>query len=52
LELSLVVRFSHLDAESHRRMAAADAVAIVRDMYETEGIETAPSASIAAVRRR
>jgi hypothetical protein len=52
LELSLVVRFSHLDAESHRRMAAADAVAIVREMYETEGIETAPSASIAAVRRR
>jgi hypothetical protein len=51
-ELSLALRFSHLDAESHRRMAAADAVAIVREMYETDGTETAPSASVAAVRRR
>ena len=44
---------SHLDAEAHRRMTAADAVALVRQYYEppTE-VAYAPSASIAAVRRR
>jgi hypothetical protein len=52
VELSLAVRFSHLDAETHRRMAATDAVAIVREIYGTDDTEPTPSASIVAVRRR
>jgi hypothetical protein len=45
--------FARLDAESHRRMMAADAVGFVREFYDQEAIDTArPSASIVAVRRR
>ncbi len=45
--------FSHLDVESHRRMMAADAVALVRQFYDLSKGEVArPSASIVAVRRR
>ncbi len=51
-ELALTTRFSHLDAESHRRMAAADAVALVRKVCEADDFEPTQSTSIAAVRRR
>jgi hypothetical protein len=51
--LAISSNLSHLDAETHRRMTAADAVALVRQYYDppTEGA-SAPSASIAAIRRR
>jgi hypothetical protein len=52
LEASLTARFSHLDAESHRRMGAADVVGLVRQAFDTSGGEPARSTSIAAVRRR
>jgi hypothetical protein len=50
---SIAAQFRHVDAESHRRMTAAEAAAIVRHQYEDE-IEQNPlaSASIIAVRRR
>ena len=51
-ELALTTCFSHLDAESHRRMAAADAVALVRKVCDTGDGEPTQSTSIAAVRRR
>ena len=45
--------FSRLDVESHRRMMAADAIAVVRDEYEQAADDgDRPSASIVAVRRR
>jgi len=44
--------FARLDAESHRRMMAADAVAMVREHYNESANETLPSASMVAVRRR
>ena len=45
--------FSRLDAESHRRMMAADAITLVREVYEQQGDENGrASASIVAVRRR
>jgi Stage II sporulation protein E (SpoIIE) len=46
--------FSHLDAESHRRMTAADAVALVCEHYDRAPAASAEStsASIAAIRRR
>ncbi len=45
--------FSRLDAESHRRMMAADAVALVREFYDEHvKNDNRPSASIVAVRRR
>ncbi len=45
--------FSRLDAESHRRMMAADAVELVRNFYDEQANDDAsPSASIVAVRRR
>ena len=45
--------FARLDAESHRRMMAADAVDLVRNFYDREtGGDARPSASIVAVRRR
>jgi stage II sporulation SpoE-like protein len=53
LALNVAANFSRLDAESHRRMVAADAVAVVRNQYQQTASETvAPSASIIAVRRR
>jgi hypothetical protein len=46
-------RFARLDAESHRRMIAADALAVVRDEYQRNASNAAPaSVSIIAVRRR
>jgi hypothetical protein len=45
--------FARLDAEAHRRMMAADAVGVVRELYaEQANDEARPSASIVAVRRR
>jgi hypothetical protein len=45
--------FGRLDAESHRRMVAADALAVVRNQYQQIATDVAsPSASIVAVRRR
>ena len=45
--------FARLDAESHRRMMAADAIGMVRDLYgEQVANDAQPSASIVAVRRR
>ena len=45
--------FARLDAESHRRMMAADAVGLVREQYDEQADdETRASASIVAVRRR
>jgi hypothetical protein len=51
--LAISSNLSHLDAEAHRRMTAADAVTLVRRYYEpsVEGAAAA-SASIAAIRRR
>jgi Stage II sporulation protein E (SpoIIE) len=53
LAATIAANFRHLDAESHRRMTAADATALVRRQFE-EQIEENPlaSASIIAVRRR
>jgi hypothetical protein len=44
--------FAQLDAESHRRMMAADAVGLVRELYNERVDNECPSASIVAVRRR
>jgi hypothetical protein len=45
--------FARLDAESHRRMMAADAVGLVRELYDEQADDDSrPSASIVAVRRR
>jgi len=53
LAANIVGEFSGLDAESHRRMMAADAVGLVRQCYDTQKTaEERPSVSIVAVRRR
>jgi hypothetical protein len=54
LATKIAASFSNIDAESHRRMMAADAVALVRQLYDLpkEEVGTQPSASIVAVRRR
>lgn len=53
LALNIAGSFSRLDAESHRRMLATDALAVVRNHYLQNSTEDlAPSASIIAVRRR
>jgi hypothetical protein len=52
LALSIAGSFARLDAESHRRMMAADAIAIVRRHYEQVAEELRSPASIVAVRRR
>lgn len=45
--------FSRLDAEAHRRMMAADAIALVREVYEGHADENGRgAASIVAVKRR
>ena len=53
LAASIAAEFTRLGAESHRRMTAADALALVRRRYEHE-IAGNPlaSASLIAVRRR
>jgi hypothetical protein len=50
LAASIAATFAHLDAETHRRMLAVDAVTLLRRHYESPGPRT--PASIAAVRRR
>jgi hypothetical protein len=54
LATNVAASFSHLDAETHRRMTAADAVALVCQHYERAATNSLapPSASIAAIRRR
>jgi len=53
LASKITASFSRLDAESHRRMMAADAVALVRDTYDQQADDGKRlSASIVAVRRR
>ncbi|MEX0614136.1 MAG: SpoIIE family protein phosphatase [Pirellulales bacterium] len=52
LAASIAASFAQLDAESHRRMIAADAVALVRRHYELPADEIQSPASIVAVRRR
>jgi Stage II sporulation protein E (SpoIIE) len=50
---SLSARFTRLDAESHRRMTAGDALAIVQARCEVElAADQRASASVVAVRRR
>ncbi len=49
----IAASFARLDAETHRRMLAADAIDIARQEFEPVGANTArPAASIVAVRRR
>jgi hypothetical protein len=53
LTSAIASRFSHLNAESHRRMTAGDALTLTRDAYEqTSEKDPLASASIVAVRRR
>ena len=54
LATTIASTFSHLDAETHRRMTAAEAVALVSGHYELAAPNSPPaaSASIAAIRRR
>ena len=52
LPSSIAASFARLDAESHRRMLAADAVALVRRHYERGADDARSPASIVAVRRR
>jgi hypothetical protein len=50
---SITAQFSRLNAESHRRMLAADALAIVQTRCEQElAADSRASASVVAVRRR
>jgi Stage II sporulation protein E (SpoIIE) len=53
LASQIAANFSQLDAESHRRMMAADAISLVRQSYEPQDDKNGrASASIVAVRRR
>lgn len=52
LAAKIASSFARLDAESHRRMMAADAVGLVRELYDERADDECPSASIVAVRRR
>jgi hypothetical protein len=52
LATQIATAFSRLDAESHRRMMAADAIALVRQGYERPTNELEAAASMVAVRRR
>jgi hypothetical protein len=50
---SIVARFTHLDAESHRRMTAADALKIVQHQSDHEvDLNPLSTVSVVAVRRR
>jgi hypothetical protein len=45
--------FTQIDAESHRRMMAADVISLARDCCEPQAAEAArPAMSLAAIRRR
>jgi hypothetical protein len=50
----VVADLSRLNAEAHRRMTAADALALVRETYSHNSSEcaTIPSVSVTAIRRR
>jgi hypothetical protein len=52
LATSIAATFAGLDAESHRRMLATDAVALVRRHYEAGADDVRSPASIVAIRRR
>jgi hypothetical protein len=54
LATNIAASFSHLDAETHRRMTATDAVSLVCQHYERAATASPPTtaASIAAIRRR
>jgi hypothetical protein len=52
LPSAISATFAHQSAETHRRMLAADAVALVRQQYERGPADSRSPASIAAVRRR
>jgi hypothetical protein len=52
LAAKIATSFARLDAEAHRRMMAADAVGLVRELYGEQVDAESPSASIVAVRRR
>jgi Stage II sporulation protein E (SpoIIE) len=52
LPIAVEASFAQLDAESHRRMVAADAVALVRPHFEAGAEDSHGPASIVAVRRR
>jgi hypothetical protein len=52
LPASIASTFARLDAESHRRMLATDAVGLVRRHYEVGADDSRPAASVVAVRRR
>jgi hypothetical protein len=50
---SIETAFKRLDSQSHRRMTSTDAVALVREQFDSEDeCDTQTSASIVAVRRR
>lgn len=52
LQAAVAGSFARLGAESHRRMMAADALAVVRDRYEQHAGDAPSPLSIVAVRRR
>jgi hypothetical protein len=52
LAASITATFANLDAETHRRMLACDAVSLLRRHFEHGSVELRTPASIAAVRRR
>ena len=52
LASQIAASFSQLDAESHRRMIATDAVALARQSFDEIADGTCSPASIVAVRRR
>jgi hypothetical protein len=52
LPAAIATTFARLDAETHRRMLAADAVALVRRQCERGAEEARSPASVVAVRRR
>jgi hypothetical protein len=52
LAVKIASSFARLDAEAHRRMMAADAVGLVRELCDERTDGECPSASIVAVRRR
>jgi hypothetical protein len=52
LPSSIAASFARLNAESHRRMMAADAVALVRRQIESRGQSSHAPSSVVVVRRR
>jgi stage II sporulation SpoE-like protein len=52
LATKIVSCFAQIDAESHRRMLAADAISLTRDCSDPPAADTRPTMSLAAIRRR